>query len=92
MACAVCGFSVGVMWPGTFSLAAEKIPAGGTAMFAILALFGDMGCATGPALVGKMTTVFGDDLGKGLLFAVVFPVVMIACVAKMQNAKCKEQN
>ncbi len=92
LACAVCGFSVGIMWPGTFSLAAEKIPTGGTAMFALLALFGDTGCATGPALVGRMTTLFGDDLGKGLLFAMVFPIVMIVCVAKMQSAKCKMQN
>ena len=83
LACAVCGFSVGIMWPGTFSLAAEKIPTGGTAMFALLALFGDSGCATGPAVVGKATTLLGDDLGKGLLFAVVFPVVMIGCVKAM---------
>lgn len=89
LACAVCGFSVGIMWPGTFSLAAEKIPVGGTAMFALLALFGDTGCATGPALVGKATTLLGDDLGKGLLFAVVFPIVMIACVGRMQKTKCK---
>ena len=89
LACAACGFSVGIMWPGTFSLAAEKIPTGGTAMFALLALFGDTGCATGPALVGRMTTVFGDDLGKGLLFAVVFPLVMIACVVKIRNSECR---
>lgn len=87
LACAVCGFSVGIMWPGTFSLAAEKIPAGGTAMFALLALFGDTGCATGPALVGKATTLLGDNLGKGLLFAVVFPIVMIVCVGRMGNKK-----
>lgn len=85
LACAVCGFSVGIMWPGTFSLAAEKIPVGGTAMFALLALFGDMGCATGPALVGKATTLLGDNLGKGLLFAVVFPIVMIVCVGRMRK-------
>lgn len=84
LACAVCGFSVGIMWPGTFSLAAEKIPTGGTAMFALLALFGDTGCATGPALVGKMTTVFGDNLGKGLLFGVIFPAVMIVCVTRIK--------
>ena len=90
LACAVCGFSVGVMWPGTFSLAAEKIPTGGTAMFALLALFGDTGCATGPALVGRMTTLFGDDLGKGLLFAAVFPIVIIVCVARMKKTKNKE--
>lgn len=87
LACAVCGFSVGIMWPGTFSLAAEKIPAGGTAMFALLALFGDTGCASGPALVGRMTTLLGNNLGKGLLFAVVFPVVMIVCVAKIKREK-----
>ncbi len=91
LACAVCGFSVGVMWPGTFSLAAEKIPAGGTAMFALLALFGDTGCASGPALVGKMTTLFGDNLSKGLLFGVVFPVVMIVCTVRMKNKKEKIQ-
>ena len=85
LACAVCGFSVGIMWPGTFSLAAEKIPTGGTAMFALLALFGDTGCATGPALVGRMTTVFGDNLGKGLLFGVIFPAVMIICVTKIKR-------
>ena len=89
LACAVCGFSVGVMWPGTFSLAAEKIPAGGTAMFALLALFGDTGCATGPALVGRMTTLLGDNLGKGLLFGVVFPIVMIGCVCKIGNKRGK---
>ncbi len=92
LACAVCGFSVGIMWPGTFSLAAEKIPAGGTAMFALLALFGDSGCATGPALVGKATSLLGDDLGKGLLFAVVFPIVMIVCVMRVQNAERRAQN
>ncbi len=92
LACAVCGFSVGVMWPGTFSLAAEKIPTGGTAMFALLALFGDTGCASGPAIVGKMTTIFGDDLGKGLLFAVVFPIVMIVCVVRIRNAEFGMRN
>ncbi|MBO7319854.1 MAG: MFS transporter [Clostridia bacterium] len=87
LACAICGFSVGIMWPGTFSLAAEKIPTGGTAMFALLALFGDSGCASGPALVGKATTLLGDDLGKGLLFAIVFPIVMIICVTRMRNSE-----
>ena len=89
IACAVCGFSVGIMWPGTFSLAAEKIPKGGTAMFALLALFGDSGCATGPALVGKATTLLGDNLGKGLLFAVIFPIAMIICIRKIQGIKEK---
>lgn len=89
IACAVCGLSVGVMWPGTFSLAAEKLPMGGTAMFALLALFGDTGCASGPALVGRMTTLFGDSLGKGLLFGVVFPAVMIVCVTSLRKSKAE---
>ncbi len=86
LGCAVCGLSVGIMWPGTFSLAAEKIPRGGTALFALLALFGDAGCMLGPALVGKLATVFGDDLKKALVFACVFPIVMIACVLCEKNS------
>lgn len=74
--CGICGFSVGVMWPGTFSLGAKDIPQGGTAMFALLALFGDLGCATGPSAVGYVTSAFGDDLSKGLLFAVIFPSIL----------------
>lgn len=78
--CALCGLSVGIMWPATFSLAAEKIPKGGTVLFALLALFGDLGCTSGPALVGKITTAFDGELSKGLLFAAIFPVVLIICL------------
>lgn len=95
LACGLCGLSVGVMWPGTFSLAAEKIPTGGTAMFALLALFGDLGCASGPALVGRMATIFGDDLSKGLLFGVTFPAVMILCgllIKKEKSGKKPDEN
>ncbi len=75
--CALCGLSVGIMWPATFSLAAQKIPAGGTVMFALLALFGDLGCTTGPAAVGNITTLAEGKLSAGLLFATVFPLVML---------------
>ena len=75
--CALCGLSVGIMWPGTFSLAAEKIPAGGTAMFAFLALFGDMGCSVGPGSVGKAITLFGGDMNKGMLVGTLFPLLLI---------------
>lgn len=75
--CALCGLSVGIMWPATFSLAAEKIPKGGTALFALLALFGDLGCSTGPGLVGRLTSLFNNSLSKGLLFATVFPLLLI---------------
>lgn len=80
--CAVCGFSVGVMWPGTFSLAALKMPKGGTALFAMLALFGDSGCSLGPAVVGKGITLFGGDFSKGMLLAMIFPVLLIVGVLR----------
>lgn len=75
--CALCGFSVGVMWPGTYSLAAEKIPAGGMSMFALLALAGDLGCTSGPGLVGFVSGIFEDSLKAGLLSAAVFPSLLL---------------
>jgi fucose permease len=74
--CALCGFSVGVMWPGTFSLASRIFPLGGTAMFAILALAGDVGCAAGPGLVG--TVMNGTTLKTGLFTAIAFPLILAA--------------
>jgi fucose permease len=75
--CAICGLSVGIMWPGSFSTAARNIPLGGTMMFAFLALAGDVGCAAGPTLVGMMSSVFDNDLKKGILTAIVFPVLLL---------------
>lgn len=75
----VCGFSVGILWPGTFSLAAAGIKGGGTALFALLALFGDLGCALGPYVVGNVASAFNDNLNIGILTAAVFPVIM--CIA-----------
>jgi len=75
--CAVCGFSVGIMWPGTFSLASISLPAGGTAMFAFLALAGDLGCGSGPTIVGAVAERFGDDLKIGVLSAIVFPILLV---------------
>ena len=75
--CAVCGLSVGIMWPGTFSKASAAMPGGGTAMFAFMALAGDLGCSGGPTLVGMISGAFGDDLRKGILAAVIFPVLLI---------------
>ena len=74
--CAVCGLSVGIMWPGTFSKAAAILPRGGTALFALMALAGDLGCSGGPTLVGMVSSGFGDDLKKGILVAVAFPVLL----------------
>lgn len=75
--CGICGFSVGVMWPGTFSLASLSCPKGGTAMFALLALAGDLGCASGPTVVGMVSEYLGGDLKKGILAASVFPLLMV---------------
>lgn len=74
--CGLCGFSVGILWPGTFSIAAKSLKRGGTAMYALLALSGDLGCSAGPALVGIVSEKLGGNLQKGLLAAVVFPVVL----------------
>lgn len=87
LGCGLCGFSVGAMWPGTFSLGAEKCPLGGTAMFAMFALAGDLGCSTGPTLVGFVAKSMGDDLQAGLLAAIVFPVVMLVGVWALGRLK-----
>ncbi len=70
--CALCGFSVGIMWPGTFSRAAATLRTGGTAMFALLALAGDLGCSMGPTLVGFVSDAAGGNLKSGILAAALF--------------------
>ena len=77
MGCALCGLSVGIMWPGTISISSQKCPKGGTAMFAFLALAGDLGAMVSPAMVGGIADAVGGDLKIGLLFAAAFPTVMI---------------
>jgi MFS family permease len=88
--CGLCGLSVGIMWPGVFSLASAGMPKGGTALFALLALGGDVGCSAGPTLVGFTADVFGGSLKSGLLFAAIFPVVMLVfcgrCAERMNKA------
>lgn len=74
--CGICGLSVGIMWPGTFSKASVALKNGGTAMFALLALAGDLGCSGGPTLVGFVSSAAADNLKAGILVAIIFPVVM----------------
>lgn len=76
--CGLCGLSVGIMWPGSFSKAAASIRNGGIAMFALLALAGDLGCSGGPTLVGFVSGRASDDLKKGILAAVLFPALLLA--------------
>lgn len=75
--CAVCGFSVGIMWPGTFSKASVAVKGGGTALFAMLALAGDVGCSGGPTLAGFISGCFNGELRAGILAAIVFPVLLL---------------
>lgn len=75
--CGLCGLSVGILWPGTFSMAAASVRGGGTAMFALLALSGDLGCSLGPGTVGTVSGYFGDNLKIGILAAVIFPVLLL---------------
>ena len=75
--CALCGFSVGIMWPGTISLSSQKCPQGGTAMFAVLALAGDFGSTVSPAMVGSLSELAGGNLKTGLLAATFFPILLV---------------
>ena len=78
MGCALCGISVGIMWPGTLSISAQKCPKGGTVMFALLALAGDLGGSIGPSLVGSVSSMADGNLKTGLLVATLFPELLIA--------------
>ncbi len=75
--CAICGISVGIMWPGTISLSSKRFKTGGTVMFAILALAGDIGGTTGPSLVGFLANLAGGNLKIGLLCATIFPILLV---------------
>ena len=83
--CVMCGFSVGIMWPGTISISSKRMPLGGTAMFALLAMAGDLGGAFGPGLVGWATQRAGDDLRAGRLAGCVFPILLIAGLIAMRR-------
>lgn len=85
--CAVCGFSVGILWPGTFSKASAAVKGGGTAMFALLALAGDLGCSGGPTLAGAVSSRCGDNLRMGILAAVIFPVLLLAGMLLLSRQK-----
>ena len=83
--CVACGFSVGVMWPGTLSISSRSLPRGGTAMFALLAMAGDLGGASAPGLVGWATQRAGDDLHAGILAGCVFPALLILGLIAMRR-------
>ena len=89
--CVCCGFSVGIMWPGTISITSPRIPKGGTALFALLAMAGDLGGAFGPGLVGTVSQQVGDHMQTGMLAGSIFPLVLIiSLVLLTRTAKKKE--
>ncbi len=90
--CGLCGLSVGIMWPGTFSTASASLRRGGTAMFALLALAGDVGCSSGPTVVGMVSSALGDDLSKGILCAIIFPILMILGIFMNKKLKSSEKS
>lgn len=90
LSCGFCGLSVGIMWPGTFSKASASLSRGGTAMFALLALAGDVGCSVGPTLVGMVSGALGDNLKLGILSAVIFPILLFAGIRICTGIKASE--
>lgn len=87
--CALCGASVGIFWPGTFSVAAVRLPGGGTAMYALMALAGDLGCSSGPSVVGFVANAMNGDLKTGVLVAIVFPIVMLLGLTRVRYRSSK---
>lgn len=85
--CIACGFSVGIMWPGTISISSARLPLGGTAMFAILAMAGDLGGALGPGMVGTITQYANNDLRQGLLVGSIFPLLLLIALMILKNIK-----
>lgn len=83
--CGLCGLSVGILWPGTFSISTARLKTGGTAMFAFLALAGDVGCSLGPTAVGIASGIFNDNLRLGILIAVFFPVLLLILLSILKK-------
>lgn len=83
IACACCGLGVSLLWPGTLSLSARTFEGGGTALFSLLAMGGDMGCSLGPWLVGIIAGAAQGGLKTGVLVGTVFPVLVVAGVFVM---------
>jgi len=83
--CMLCGFSVGIMWPGSISISSSKLPKGGTALFAFLALAGDLGGAAGPAIVGTVSQLMGENIQSGVLAGICFPVLLVISVVILRR-------
>lgn len=87
LGCALCGFSVGIFWPGTFSIAAWNLPGAGTAMYALMALAGDIGCSSGPTVVGMIANAKAGNLKAGLMAAMIFPLLIVVLIPLLKGKK-----
>ena len=76
LGCGVAGFSVGIFWPGTFSMASANVKGRGTLLFALLALAGDLGCSGGPTFAGLIASAADGNMRLGIGVAVCFPILM----------------
>jgi len=85
--CAFCGLAVGIMWPGSISISSKHCPKGGTAMFAFLALAGDLGGMVSPAMVGSISEMAGGNLKTGLLVATLFPIILVIGLTILKSVK-----
>ena len=90
--CGLCGLSVGILWPGTFSLGSAGIKGGGTMMFAFFALAGDIGCSVGPTYVGTVTSLSDGNMKQGILFACVFPILLLAGLMAVRKVVENKEN
>ena len=91
LGCALCGFSVGVFWPGVYSLSAEKVPDGGVPMFAVLAIAGDLGCLTAPAIAGSIADLRGGDLTLPFVLSAIIPVCILLCAWRLHRLSKKNK-
>ena len=90
--CGLCGLSVGILWPGTFSLGSAGIKGGGTMMFAFFALAGDVGCSAGPTYVGTITSLSDGNMKQGILLACVFPILLLAGLMAVRKVVENKEN
>ena len=90
--CIVCGFSVGIMWPGTISITSKKMPAGGTAMFALLAMAGDLGGSIGPGIVGYVTQNSDNNIRVGMGIGLIFPLVLLIMLFILYKGKKTQES
>ena len=91
VSCGLCGFTAGVMWPATLSLASEHYPTGGVAMFGLFALAGDIGCTLGPTTVGLVSSAMGGNLRSGLLVACIFPLLTVLGLFLLMKRRQRKQ-